>query len=301
MYGGVRFWALGLCAAAIAVGAAGCGGDEEESKAQGQEFALANEPAGVFMRRTAKLLATTKARKDCQELDAVNAQSTLRFSCPPDKKLRASMKDFEIVGAATYGTGAVIDYKSGEVGGGATIVLFVAPNRNWGIARFGVLTEPSTDTSDDETREKYDETVEAYFAAIRDRDCAAFMKVAFISSEIEKGFCKKRFPGTKALAKRLRANPSDEPVYQGGNGTYGFYKFETAKPTPSNVTISVVKGEAEGSERYAVLSMAPSPTAAEQRRVIRQFRRQQREARTATGMESSPGSTNRLPPADGSE
>jgi hypothetical protein len=186
------------------------------------------------------------------------------------------MASFEVVGADEYGTGAVVDYKSGKLEDGGAIVLFVAPDRNWAVSRFGVITKPSTKTSDGDSRDGYDEAVDEYLAAVRERDCSAFKDTAFIGDADEKDVCKTAFAGTEELVQRLKANPSAEPKYEGGNGTYGFYTFETQKPEPENSTISVVRQIDEPARPYVILDVTPSPTAAEQRRVLEQFKQQQK-------------------------
>jgi hypothetical protein len=286
MFGGSRrrSWLCVGASLAVAVAVAGCGDDDSgESRAQERpKFAASSEPEDVFIKRVAKLLETTATKKDCAQLEEVNGRSFTRFSCPPGKGLRKSMASFKVVGAEDYGTGAVVDYKSGEIKDGAAIVLFVAPDRNWGIGRFGILTKPSIGTSDEESREGYDEAVDDYLAAVRERDCKRLEQAAFSGDTDEQAACKVLLAGTEALAKRLKANPSAEPSYAGGNGTYGFYTLETRKPEPENSTISVVRGDERGDESFVVLDVAPSPTAAEQLRVEREYRRQQRN-------ESGPG------------
>jgi hypothetical protein len=287
----------GPLASLVAVMAlAGCGGGDTESTAKDEpEFAAANESERVFIKRAANLLATTRTKNDCVEVKQVNSRSLTRFPCPSPAKLRRSMADFEIVGAEDYGTGAVIDYKSGKLQDGAAIVLFVAPDRQWGISRFGVITKPSTGTSDEDVRDDYEKTIDTYLTAIEERDCATFKKVSFNDDVDPKDVCKKAFPDTKVIARNLKANPDARPVYQGGNGTYGFFTLETAKPQPANSTISVV-ATGDKDQPYVVLNVVPSPTAAEQRRVQREFRRQQRE-----NAKQSKGSKEPLPREDGTQ
>jgi hypothetical protein len=277
MFGGMTGRRLPLCMSALLCGiaVAGCGDDGGESTAKEKtKFAASSEAEDVFIERMAKLLETTVTKKDCAQLEEINARSFTRFPCPPVKALRKSMRSFEIVGSETYGTGAVVDYKSGEVTDGAAIVLFVSADRNWGISRFGVVTEPSVGTSDDDSRGGYDKTVDQYLSAARKRDCKGLMKVSLTRGE--KDVCKTVLLVTEPLAKRLKANPSAKPKYEGGNGTYGFYTLETQKPKPENSTISVVKSTDGSATPYVVLDVTPSPTAADQLRVQREFKQQQK-------------------------
>ncbi|HEX2162169.1 MAG TPA: hypothetical protein VHF88_10165 [Thermoleophilaceae bacterium] len=277
MVGGTirRRLVVSVCALALGPVAAACGSDGDDGTAKSEpRIAAASEPEDVFIERMAKLLETTSAKKDCAQLEEINVRSFTRFPCPPAKDLRKSMASFEVVDTEDYGTGAVIDYKSGKAEDGAAIVLFVAPDRNWGIGRFGLITEPSIGTSDEESRSGYAEAVDKYLDAVRDRDCAAFKEVTFHADADQAEICETSFAGTEDLAKRLKADPSAEPIYQGGNRTYGFFTLETSKPVPpENSTISVIRAAGDS---YLILDVAPSPTADEQRRVRQQLREQQR-------------------------
>ena len=264
----------------------GCGDDQESTAKNEPKFAAASEPVDAFITRMAKLLETSSVKKDCLQLNEINARSTTRFPCPPAKKLRKSMARFEIVGAEEYGTGAVVDYKSGKLEDGATIVLFVSPDRNWGISRFGVITKPSTRTSDDKSRVGSRRIATRYLKAVRESDCKTYKDVAFTGDVGEDTDCKISFGRLVSLAKRLKANRSAKLKYEGGNGTYGFYSLETQKPRPKNSTISVVKSTDASGPAYVVMDVVPSPTAAEQRRVVAGYRRQQKN-KANPGMEPS--------------
>lgn len=282
MFGGGKRRPLAalFCAAALLVAlGVGCGGDDGDSTAasEGPKFSSANEPVGVFIKRFVKLLETTERRADCPQLDEISARSYVRFSCPPGKALRKSMRSFEIVGAKEYGSGGVVDYKSGKVEDGAAIVLFVAPDRNWGVGRFGVVTPPSTKTTDEDSREGFEEALDDYFAAVRDRDCAGFQKVAFVDPAVKtKDICTKVFGATKELATRLRESPDVEPKYEGGNASYGFFSYETEKPD-ENSTISLIRAGGGDSASSLVLDVAPSPTALEQEAIRKQFEEQRKQ------------------------
>lgn len=266
MFGGIRGLLVPALVVAAVVGLAGCGDDEDSGSAEDRpRLAVATEPASAFANRMAKLLETASSKRDCLEVNTINAHSYVRFACPADKALRKSIADFKVVDTAEYNTGAVVDYTAGKSGQGTAMVLFVAPDRRWGIGRFGVATPPSTKTSDKDHRERYDEAVADYLAAVRERDCDAFIDVAVTPSNKKQEVCPTTFAATKGLAKRIEQNPDVEPVYMGGNGWYGFYSYETKKPKAENLTISVIKTTDDADATYAVLDVAPSPTAADQR------------------------------------
>jgi hypothetical protein len=264
-----------LLVATVAIG--GCGGDDGDSTASDRpRFSAATEPTHVFIRRMVNLLETTTVKKDCAQLEQINKRSYVRFPCPPAKELRDSMADFELVGAKEYGTGGVVDYRSGAAKDGAAIVLFVAPDRNWGISKFGLVTEPSTKSDDEDSREGFEAAVEDYLTAVRDRDCQAFQEATFIDPRLKKSeICTKALAGTKKLAERLNEHPRVEPRYEGGNASYGFFTFETTKPD-ENLTISVLKAGAGDDASYQVLDVAPSPTSLEQETVRRQLEKEQK-------------------------
>jgi hypothetical protein len=268
-----------VCASVVVVaGVVGCGGDGGGADGGGgttepRRFSAASEPPEVFAERMAKLLETTRTKRECAELDEIAARSLTQFSCPPSKSLSRSMARFEVVGVEEYGTGAIVDYASGDVRDGAAIVLFAAPDRNWAVSRFGVVTEPNTKTSDEESRAGFRKAVEDYLAAIRARDCKAFVAVAFTGDNSTEAACETIFPGTRVLAKRLSDNPASEPEYEGGNATYGFFRLETGKPTAASSTISVVADTADSASGYVVLDTAPSVTIEQQREAIEGLRR----------------------------
>jgi hypothetical protein len=276
-----------LCVAAIA----GCGGDDGDVSADPEQrkFEAASEPPEDFVKRLAKLLETSKSPQDCLQVLEINGRSYTRFPCPPPKSMRESMQRFRVVGAEVYGTGAVVDYRSGKVEDGAAVVLFTAPDRNWGVGRFGVVTERSTGTSDEESREGYQQAVQDYVAAVRERDCPAALAVMFTADKSAKRACKTLPKSIADLAKRLKANPSAEPKYEGGNSTYGFYSLETDTPIPAeNLTFSILRAGTGDSEKYLILDIAPSPTSVQQRQVIEALKEQRKNKATQTGPSKKP-------------
>lgn len=266
-------WTALLTAGVIA----GCGGGDEKSAQDAMEYSKAAEPPKVFAERMARLIATTTATKDCAQIEQINDRSASDFPCPAPKDKRKSMSSFKVVGAREYGTGAIVDYKSGAAKDGAAIVLSVTPDRNWGVNRFGVITKPSVNTSDKKNRAGYDRTIAEYLAAIRKRNCTALTRVAFAGDAARKEtICADLFAASNGLAKRLKANPSAHPKYEGGNGAYGFYTVETTKPVSENMTISIAKSGTGAQSGFLVLNVTSSPTAAMQRQVLEQYRKRQK-------------------------
>lgn len=285
--------AAGLCIVAATTAmaiVAGCGEDDETSAAgERAKPSAAFEPASVFVDRLAKLIETSRSRTDCSELDQINARSATRFTCPAAMDFRKSMERFKVVGIDEYGTGAVVDYKSGASKDGAAIALFVAPDRSWAVGRFGIYSKPSTDTSDEESRDGYAKAVEEFLTAVRERDCDTFVAVIFNANQEKKdAICKDSLPRTRFLAKRLEANPGAEPRYEGGNEAYGFYSLELPKPKPAaSFTISVAKAIAKGPRPYVVLDATPAPTL-DQRRAAQKALQKNQAAPNAGQPETSP-------------
>ena len=189
------------------------------------------------------------------------------------------MARFKLMKAAEYGTAAVVEYRSGEAPDGAAIILFVAPDRNWAFSHFGVVVEPSVGTSDAEARAGYERATGRYVAAVRTRDCATLRRILFVSDHSGDLTCEALLAGTAATATRLRRNPGAEPEYLGGNRTFGFFALETRRPEPENLTIAVMRADDDGVGRYLVMDVVPSPTAAQVREVVREYRRQRDRAR----------------------
>lgn len=239
------------------------GGDDESTGGAGtpRKILAANEDPAAFALRMATLLETARTEKDCKEIYEINGRSVAPLPCPAPADFRKSMARFEVVGADIYGTGGVVDYKSGRAPDGAALVLYVARNRRWGVGHLGLSTEPSVGTGAGPSRAAYRATVDRYLEAVRKRDCDEFLEVAATATNDEEQNCREPFEATKPLADRLRRNPSAKLKYEGGNRAYGFFSLETPKPQPENSTISVIGLSDAGRTTYAVLDIVAAPTA----------------------------------------
>jgi hypothetical protein len=267
----VSRWSAVVCLLATATCAgwvvSGCGESDAGDGGGAERASLppaANEPPAVFVRRLANLLETTEGKKQCEELNQITLRSYTGFPCPPPANLRKSMATFKMGAAAAYGTGGVVDYTSGGAKSGAAIVLTVDPSRRWSVMRFGIFGNPTVGTSDKDSKKGFDEAVDAYLKAVRERDCPGFSRVVLLSAA-DKAPCKGEFASTKKLANKMTRNPEAEPEYIGGNKTFGFYALETRRPVPANVTIGVAHLGPKAGRPYQVLGASASPTAAEQR------------------------------------
>jgi hypothetical protein len=295
MFGGIR---VGLSLAAVCVSAAalatGCGDSDVDSTASDKstKIAVASEPPKGFIEKTVKVLETATSNKDCKLIYGLNGKSVYRMACPAPKKFRKSMASFKVAGAEAYGPGAVIDYTSGSIKDNASIVLFATPDRSWGVGNFGLLSPRSVGTSDADNRAAYRAALDRYLAAVRKRDCKEFISAAFTTVKTEKEVCDGQFKETAPFGKRLKKSPDAKPKYEGGNGQYGFFSIETAKPELASTTVAVASaGEKQGKPVYLVLEWAPGPTTEEIQRVRRALEEQQRQEEqgdTSTGPQPMP-------------
>lgn len=248
---------LTACVAACVV-AAGCdGGDDGRTPAATQVSQAKGSPARLA-ERLGELLAQTTSKKDCKPLERISRRSLESFACPPTSELRRSMASLEVTGAAVYGTGAVVDYRSGAADEGA-MVMFLDPDRKWAVSRFGLLQQPSAGTSDEESRPGFDRAVAGFLRAARQRDCDLFRKHFATFSADPKAVCLREFQQTRELGQALEASGAPAPDYLGGNEAFGFYALRLAKPEPRYLTISVIKTTSGSLRPFLVLNAAPGP------------------------------------------
>jgi hypothetical protein len=265
MLEGTRWCAVLLCACAAATGGAACGGDDKDAEGKEEAPSVASESPQAFVTRVAKLLETTRVRRECADIELINDRSVPKFPCPPEKGLSESMASFKVTSAKEYGTGALVEYTSGVSTDGATIMLLATPDRQWGIGRFGISSD-TTPAEPADIRAGFDKAVTGYLAAIRKRSCKDFIKASLVGDATAKQVCPTLFARTEGIAKRLKRDPSARPAYEGGDGTFAFYTLETAKPKAENTTISLVRSGKGAKMDYLVLDQAPAPTAAAQRK-----------------------------------
>jgi len=265
---------LGLVAVAVAATLASCGGADSSGDTTSADApeSLAIRPADEFVRRLATLLKSSVKKPDCDEIALIDSRSNVTIPCPAPVELRQEMGTLRVRGSEEHGPAAVIDYRTNSEWDGATVLAVVAPDRFWTIARFGLPAAGSIGTSDADSRDGFEDTVERYLAAVRERDCEAFLTVTRTDGLSGSEACKRLFEPTKRVAKRLRSDPEAQPTYVGGNATFGFFVLETTKPKPEATVISVgLLAEDGGEPTYQVLDLAATMPAEEQRKVRRQI------------------------------
>jgi hypothetical protein len=251
-------------AAVAATLATGCDGDaESDGDGDAQSAAAVDAPKGkgsprAVTDRLVRLLVEAENKQDCKEVELVNDRSLYTLACPPRKALRESLRKFEVTGAATFGSGAVIDYRSGAVPDGASATLFVGPKGEWGISRFGLLYGRTVGTRDGPRRAAFDRAVDGYLRAVGARDCKLYRKhAATIDSTPKKG-CEDEFRRTSAIGGAIAINGGAQPRYLGGNRILRFYGVTLRKPRPSYFTLSVIEASTSP-PTVVVLDAAPGP------------------------------------------
>lgn len=256
---------VATCAAASGCGGDAAGdGDRGTGDDKGQTPAAAEAPSGVgapdaLAGRIMELLVAAEGGSDCLAVEDVNRRSFARLTCPPEPDLRRSMRKFEVTDSATYGSAAVVDYRSGAVPDGASVVLFAGPDGRWAISRFGLVYGPTVGTSDEQSREGFERAVAGYLRAVRERDCALFRRHAATNTAGPDGICKQELERTAQLRQAIAASDGAKPRYLGGNETLGFYSLTLSKPRPQYFTLSAIKA-ADGPDAFRALDAAPGPS-----------------------------------------
>jgi hypothetical protein len=256
----LRLAPLAAVMAIACVAAIGCGDGDGESSAA-ESTGLSSEPAQL-VKSMLRISAAAKNTKDCKPIAKVNLRSAAKIACPPfDVASRKRTRSTKLTRAATYGPAAVVDYKSSGAPKGASIVLYRNSRNEWTIGRWGLLGGETIGTDDEDARKESGSVLDDYVAAVRDRDCRAFLKVAAAESSDPKVSCKREFAATKSFADLLKANPSAEPRYVGGNDYLGFYRLDLERPKPRWVTISTVAAPEGALTPRIVLDATPAPPA----------------------------------------
>jgi hypothetical protein len=174
----------------------------------------------------------------------------------------------EPTGVAQYGDGGVIEYKLGE---GTMSTLLVRDSD--GLFHITYLDprvpEPTVGTK---LAPQFDDVANSAVDALRDGDCEAFVKVAFVEfgpgSADSQQVCK--YVSGFQMAKVLQKAPDAEPKLMGGNGTFAFYglslpgSFWTlilAKETPDDRVPPGAKPLPQDAPEYGYVDAFPTNTA----------------------------------------
>jgi hypothetical protein len=239
---------------------AGCGGGgDPESGPSAAEVAEPREDIAAYADR----LETALTSPDCEGLEKINDPELSGFPlpCPPRKaETKKAFAGFEVLGAASYGTGAVIDFTDGEAPDGAAYVLTLAEDRNWYIDTSPITEQLSVGT-EIESKAGSAEVLDDFLDAIRDQDCEEFFRTSVTMSQDPQTACEEGLPLYDEVAAVLEASEGVEPVLLGGNRGFAFYGLTTDEPERAYRTAIVVKTAEGANEPYLVdrTSFGPLP------------------------------------------
>ena len=233
-------FALPLLVAALVAGAAGCGGDDDDSTGETDKQASTKEdvspdpePAKV------KPLAPPKEKEsieeastrfadviesgDCDEIVALGALSRKTADEEARCKLfEARLAEAEAAGSEAYGNGGgVIDYEAS--GREFSAVLVLDQDGLYHLAYFDVfLGDPSVGT---EQAKEFDDAADEAVEALQERDCDAVLAVSHSrlgpGALDEDAAC--TFVENNPVAGIFEVYPDAELESLGGNASYAFY------------------------------------------------------------------------------
>jgi hypothetical protein len=238
-----------MVALTCAVLGSGCGGDDGNDE----------------LEAAAQQVQRALSQPDCNELRRIGARATQaiglfpEMGCPKRREARKTLRDFEILDSAEYGTGAVVDYRSAKAPKGSAMVFFEDSAGGWGYAGLGLARTTTVDSGDEKSRTHFDAVVDKYLAAMRERDCRAFFKYSVTQFPKLKTSCRYEFSAHGDLQARLRSDRDPDLEYLGGNEHFGFYGLTTRKPAPDYRTVTVLKTPPGSPEPYLVLNAAKGP------------------------------------------
>jgi hypothetical protein len=136
----------------------------------------------------------------------------------------------KVLGTAGYGTGGVIDVTDAQFGRrGGTFVVEVGAGNKWTISDGYGVGHPTVGTTAKDTS-GFLTDLNGTIAAIRGKDCAAFVKYAFTATNGPSACTQ---PFASAIAKALTADPTAVPTSLGGNADFQFYSL-TLKGYPGH-------------------------------------------------------------------
>ena len=187
-------------------------------------------------------------------------EGSVRLVCPADDpEIKKAFAGYETTGSATYGTGAVIDYSSGEASEGGTWELSLGSDGTW-VLDAGTITQQKTAGTELARPEGFQLALDRFLDAVRQGDCDGFFRYSVTTAQDKRAACKQELPLYDNLAKALKADPEAEPAFFGGNSRYAFYGLETAGPNPAYRTVTVLKTAAGSDEPYLVARTKLGPT-----------------------------------------
>jgi hypothetical protein len=246
-----RLAPLAAIVATICVMATGCGGGDDSPAAADMP-----EPRSypAFAEHVAALLAEAEDQGDCKRIEAINRRSSESLPCPAPKALRERMDSFELVDAAVFNAdrSAVVDYETGEVGKTTSMLLLRSYEGPWTVVRLDINPERTPANAPGEGGVHVRHAIRRYEAAVRRRDCRELLRFVYRPAGTPRPSCEEQLAATAPLARVLKGDPEQRPAFNGGSQDFGFYSMTAYRPKPTHHTITVVRTELGGDDRYFV-------------------------------------------------
>jgi hypothetical protein len=144
------------------------------------------------------------------------------FTASECAALLPKVHGLKVLATAGYGTGGVIDVTDAEFGQrGGTFVVEIGAGNKWTISNGYGVGHPTVGTTAKDAS-GFLTDLNGTIAAIRAKDCAAFVKYAFTATNGPSA-CTQPFAST--TAKALTADPTAVPTSLGGNADFQFYSL----------------------------------------------------------------------------
>jgi hypothetical protein len=202
--------------------------------------------AATFAERLERALTRT----GCPGLATLNKYGQIRLPCPSrsNRRIKAAFRGFKVRGTRTYGTGAVIDFTSGEAPRGGSYVLLLSAQRRWSIV-FAPITNRRTTRDALGSSAGHQNAANGFTTAVRDGSCDGYFRFAVTPPGQRKTqACSDAFGANglyTGLQADLRANPGVTPALLGGNRTFAFFALRTGSTYRTAATLRTGRGAAE--------------------------------------------------------
>jgi hypothetical protein len=194
-----------------------CGSSSTSSQPSSQSGApKASESIANYAARFEAAAATGQ----CAQLQTLGTPSI--FAGPACAALLPKVKGLKVLATAAYGTGAVIDVTDAGFGrAGGTFVAEVGAGNKWTLSGGYGVGHPTVGTTAKDAS-GFLTDLNGTIAAIRAKDCAAFVKYAFTATNGPSACTQ---PFASATAKALAGDPTAVPTSLGGNADFQFYSL----------------------------------------------------------------------------
>jgi hypothetical protein len=201
----------------------GAGGPGEAS----QQGPMKPPPSREPVKKAEKKIGFVLASDDCDAINELNPSSRQEFLNTQDRcEYLKLLEGLKVRGAEEYGdAGAVIDFASGE----RTISAVLIRDRD-GLFHVAFIDSfrgvPSVDT---ELAKQFDAAAERAVKALKNKDCDAFLDVAYRRFGSGAGDEEQVCPRVEQnpIANAFQAYPKAKVKRLGGNEGYGFYSVAT--------------------------------------------------------------------------